>query len=77
MSMFDYANSYFLMDRTYLRLKNLVLSYDLPLNIIRTLKSHPVLLLSHGESYPLLPESDKSCRSISTYNRNSSVYCES
>ena len=34
----DYANSYFLMDRTYLRLKNLVLSYDLPLNIIRTLK---------------------------------------
>jgi TonB-linked SusC/RagA family outer membrane protein len=34
----DYANSYFLMDRTYLRLKNLVLSYDLPSKVIRTLK---------------------------------------
>ena len=34
----DYANSYFLLDRTYLRLKNLVLSYDLPSKVIRTLK---------------------------------------
>lgn len=34
----DYANSYFLQDRTYFRLKNLVLSYDLPAKLIRTLK---------------------------------------
>lgn len=33
-----YANSYFLMDRTYLRLKNMVLSYSLPFKICRMMR---------------------------------------
>ncbi len=40
----DYANSYFLMDRTYLRLKNLVLSYDL------AVKHHPYAEDGENES---------------------------
>lgn len=35
-----YANTYFMMDRTYLRLKNLVLSYSLPLSICKKIKAN-------------------------------------
>ena len=34
-----YANTYFLMDRTYLRLKNLVFSYTFPQNICKRLRA--------------------------------------
>lgn len=46
----DYANTYFLMDRTYLRLKNLVLSYNIPQSVCKSLKANNIRIYASASN---------------------------